>query len=97
MFDLLAQAATASADIPAWLISGGSLFGPGFTVWYAWNTTYKTIPGIIEQHRQERREMLEAHRQEREQTLAHFRQSLDLIQARYEADITRLIEFAKAR
>jgi hypothetical protein len=46
---------------PSWMTTGGVMVCVTFTVWYAWYTTTKTIPNLVQDFRDEQKESRATH------------------------------------
>lgn len=89
MTELLAQVIT--ADAPAWIGGAGILAGLSFTVWYAWNTSSRTIPDIVKEGRVDSAAARELFRKESIETRDAFRQELDSQRITFEAALNKIV------
>lgn len=82
--EIATNAAQAAQGMPVWAQIGGGIATAGFTAWYSWYTTTRTIPMLLEKnerqiekisafHCQSMKEMSENHSKQFSDTLAEFR------------------------
>lgn len=72
---------------PSWL---GPLVGGSFTVWYAWHTTYKTIPALVAENRIEQRQAREDFRAALKDLTDHCEREMAKSDERYNRSLARL-------
>lgn len=82
--DLTSQALNAA---PSWL---GPLVGGSFTVWYAWHTTYKTIPALVAENRIEQRQARDDFRAALKDLTDHCEREIAKSEERYTRSLSRL-------
>lgn len=61
---------------PNWLQTGGIVICVTFTVWYGYYTTTKTIPGLVEEFRNEQKETRISHEKNVERMTSAFEKAM---------------------